>query len=129
MTYSKSQLNKIDVLLKLFEKEQVGIREGSVIGMMKGKNIEVSESEMRRFINQLDEDGYIFLKDDLYIITIKGMIYRGYTKDFKASRVSRRVSRFHNWTLAIGTALAGLYGLYEIMKWLDHRFFCWHFFF
>ncbi len=121
MTYAKSQLDKIDKLLDLFRVEEKGIRESFVCEMMT-PYYKLSESEIKRFLNQLKNDEYIFLWEDYYIITIKGILFNGYKKQSKASRTIRCVLIFQNWILAAGTGLAGLYGLFEILKWFYHHF-------
>lgn len=127
--FQRSQLHKIDTLIELFKKDTAGIPIHEAETMLNGKNVEVSESEVKRFIEQLSHDGYIFKGETFYIITVKGILFNGYKREFKSNRLARRAMRWYSWILAVGTALAGLYGLYELLKWIDQKFYCWHFFY
>ncbi|MFB9845512.1 hypothetical protein [Mucilaginibacter ginsenosidivorans] len=128
--FAKEQLHKIDTLLRLFRKDEVGIPEHEIKGMLKHQKVEASDSEIKRFLYQLQEDGYIFFEEklNLYIVTVKGVKFDGYWSEFKASRTRHCREVVQSYLLSVGTALAGLYALYDLLKWMEHRFFCSHFF-
>jgi hypothetical protein len=71
-------------------------------------------------VNKLDADKLIrFVNGDTFIISFDGMIYHeqgGYTEDNRRKTKAATLQTLAIWVTAVGTALAGLYGLYELAK-------------
>jgi hypothetical protein len=81
-----------------------------------------TDNEFDRIINKLGKDGYINIVGTipLYTITFEGYVFEqqgGYENEIRKSIISNRGERTRTLILVIGTALAGAYGLFEILKW------------
>lgn len=76
---------------------------------------------------KLTNEGYIEkLPSGITIITLDGLLFisnGGYTQKIKDIKAERFRQTLATWMTAIGTALAGIYGLVEMAKWL-YRIFC-----
>jgi len=87
-------------------------------------NVNVSIPEYKRILHKLEKDGFILVeKVDLYSITLDGYYFKGYVIANKNLLRRNHLLSFRDWTLAIGTGMAGLYGLFEILKWCYHHFY------
>ena len=91
-------------------------------------NKKLKEFEFEGVIKMLIEDGYIFLFDGtFYALTVRGHLfwnagsYRQQQKNIKA-----RYRKDITYTICVGagTALAGLYGLFEIFRLFYHHILC-----
>lgn len=83
--------------------------------------------------NKLVLDGYVLKEEKIimkssytqYSLTLNGRIFYqngGYKAYFKNEKSKNRKQQIESILLTYGTALAGLYGLVEIMKWLASLF-------
>lgn len=87
----------------------------------------LSKDECLMAVDKLIRDGYVVEKTSTMGITaitisFEGSLFQGYKNQAKDLLTKRRLARFQSWTLAIGTGLAGLYGLFEITKWIFHHY-------
>jgi len=89
----------------------------------------IDRGEIIKILLKLIKDGFIDKKvlDEhyklySYAITFDGKLFSGYKKQLKYDRVINRNHRIRVFLLAYGTALAGLYGLFEIVKWIVNYF-------
>jgi predicted transcriptional regulator len=90
-------------------------------------NINISIPEFKRVLHKLEKDGFVLVENiDIYSITLDGYYFGGYVKKHKRDVIKYYQGQFQNWTLSIGTGLAGLYGLFEITKWCYHHFYWMH---
>jgi len=70
---------------------------------------------------QLVDDGYLTKGDNKYSINFKGkMFYKngGYIKEQKRKSNATTLQSWQTWAIVVGTALAGIYALVEILKLL-----------
>lgn len=83
-------------------------------------------------IKKLEKDGFAirdYINDPVdaspYWSTLDGRVFiknGGYVEKTKYDKIINRNRRIRTFALAWGTALAGLYGLFEILKWVFHHF-------
>ena len=89
----------------------------------------ININELPAIINKLVKDGYldfevggskdiIFDSDKKYMITFEGKLLNeqgGYRYKDKRDSISTNLRLAQTWAIALGTVLAGLYGLYELI--------------
>lgn len=76
-------------------------------------------------IHQLEEDGFIktsIIESSVKTVTIKGLIFEGYVNNSKSESMRFLLLQVSTWMTAVGTGLAGVYGLFEMVKWAYHHF-------
>ncbi|MDB5123389.1 MAG: hypothetical protein JWP94_1518 [Mucilaginibacter sp.] len=96
---------------------------GLLTGMNLRYNANLSEPEFKRVLHKLEKDGFILVKNvDIFSITLDGYYFMGYVKRHRKDVIKFYQGQFQNWTLSIGTGLAGLYGFFEVTKWCYHHF-------
>ena len=127
---NKKVLAKLDILVTLLQTQKHSIDFNKILEIeptFDGKWLKMA-------LYKLEEDKYAYelVNEDnkklrFWSVTIEGSIFNGYVKQFSSLRTNRRLHRIQNWTLSIGTGLAGLYGLFEIQKWSYHHFQWMHF--
>ena len=126
-------LEKLDILLEVLRSQKDAIAFNRILELLKQINPDFNGKWLKMALYKLERDKFIeaelFNKDDpkansIWLLSIEGSIFHGYIEQFSVLRTNRRLSRLQNWTLSIGTGLAGLYGLFEILKWFYHHF-CW----
>lgn len=81
--------------------------------------------EIEAIIKMLEKEDLIFLFDSgSYVLSVKGHIFweeGGYRQKEKSIRVTQRYQRIQTLILIGGTGAAGVYGIFEILKWLFHH--------
>jgi len=89
----------------------------------------ININELPGIVNKLYKDGYldletiqtkdvIFESDKKYMITFEGKLLnesRGYKYKEKQKVIATNLQLIQTWAIAVGTALAGLYALYQII--------------
>lgn len=98
------------------------------------KNAEVinhmNVNELPPILNKLVTDGNadfeisefkdsLYESNKIYTISFEGIILienGGYKRKGKKESISTKLQSLQTWAIAVGTALAGLYGLYELIK-------------
>lgn len=68
------------------------------------------------YLNKLKEDDLIEKNETGYVATFKGLFFKGYEKTKKEEKVSKNLQTVQTWAISIGTAIAGLYALVQIMQ-------------
>ena len=128
-------LEKLDILLEVLRSQKDAIAFNRILELLKQINPDFNAKWLKMALYKLERDKFIeaelFNKDDpkansIWLLSIEGSIFHGYIEQFSVLRTNRRLSRLQNWTLSIGTGLAGLYGLFEILKWFYHHFHWMH---
>lgn len=87
------------------------------------------KDELNKIIKKLRKDELIYIEDitashdfvraEVYFLTIEGMIFvenKGYGQQNKNAKIKRNRDIANAQAVGIGTALAGLYALWEIVK-------------
>ena len=93
----------------------------------------IAHTSVDILIDKLIKDGYVErpygsgnpLNDTIHRATLEGLIFHqngGYVNENKIAKIRSRKDEVYTYSVAIGTALAGLYGLFEIAKWIFHHF-------
>ena len=89
----------------------------------------ININELPSIINKLEKDGYvhsnisdqkdiIFKTDKKYMISFEGKLLNengGYRYKKKRDSISASLQLVQTWAIALGTVLAGLYALYQII--------------
>lgn len=68
------------------------------------------------YLDKLEADGLIKKNDTGYVATYKGLFYKGYEKTRKDESTATNLQLIQTWAISIGTALAGLYALYQFSQ-------------
>ena len=72
-----------------------------------------------------DDDKLV--ESDLYkywVLTVKGKMFEGYVRRKKRQSVSITLQSVQTWAIAVGTSLAGLYALFQLLSMLLKNFHC-----
>lgn len=85
-------------------------------------NYALSHQEIIRPLKKLQNDGFIEDGYHDFYITYDGYLFHGYEAQAKYDKSINRNNQIRSFALAWGTALAGIYGLFEILKWAFHHF-------
>lgn len=124
-----SPIEKIDQVLNYLKINDSGASD-KLSEFLKDKTIQ--KYEFQQILVKLEKDGYAnFIKSfdtGFYRISFEGSLFKGYRVLGRANLLKQRLFLIREWSLALGTVLAGMYGLFEILKWLFHHFH-WHLFF
>jgi|SRR5471030_1337930 len=126
-----SPLQKLDKILGILiiSKE----KRASMVQILLDANDEITYNDFDIVTTKLIKDGYIerpygFSNPEshtIYSLTFEGLIfyqkggYIYYSKNEKRKNIKDTI---YIWAVAIGTSLAGIYGLFEILKWVAHHF-------
>jgi hypothetical protein len=130
MTEDEAYL-KLDALLRLLQNHEGAIGFNKILELLQKDKVEFDGKLLKMALYQLEKDNYVYelnnigdKTDTIYLISIQGAIFHGYKKAKCQARWNRLKEKCRTLSLVIGTALAGLYGLFEILKWVFHHF-CW----
>ena len=96
-------------------------------------NDEITYVDIEMLFNKLIKDGYAEkpygdsnpLNQTIYVLTFEGLIFYqkgGYKKEEKIIKLRLLKDEVYTYSVAIGTGLAGLYALFEMLKWVYHHF-------
>jgi hypothetical protein len=122
-------IEKIDCLLNYFYSE----KSRQVIFSDISQHFKIDNGLVREILDRLINDGHVkeFKQQKpvnpeyhTYSITFNGRIFKeagGYKEDQKARNTLFRKKRIQNVLLTCGTVAAGLYGIFEIIKWIFHH--------
>ncbi len=90
--------------------------------------INYDSKDLRIWSDKLYRDGFITIyptpvngitiDNPIYEITVEGQLFKGYVSVLEVQRLSLMRNRVVIVATTIGTSLAGLYGLFEILKYL-----------
>jgi hypothetical protein len=81
--------------------------------------------EIDSILIKLMEDKYIFRFDGNYALTVAGRMFieqGGYKQQLENEKRKAIKEVVYIYAVGIGTALAGLYGLFEMSRWVYHHF-------
>ncbi|HEY5328108.1 MAG TPA: hypothetical protein VIJ27_13985 [Mucilaginibacter sp.] len=127
-------IKKLDLVLGIVAEETNNTSIATIV--LKGKE-KVSGSDVHFVLDKLVEDKYVhFIGGPLpanvtentafsYSITFNGLVFHqqgGYSREHKNRRAKARKDAAYTIVVAVGTFLAGLYTLFEIVKWVFHHF-------
>ncbi|MEJ7827581.1 MAG: hypothetical protein WKF91_05280 [Segetibacter sp.] len=131
-----TSLEKIDEILRLFLSNK---KAGKLYLQISDiSHPEINSLDIHPIINQLLKDGYLdthtlkppesmreFVSDTVsYYLSFMGEIFYeqgGYKNAEKRKTISANLQSLATWVIAIGTGLAGIYGLYEMIKSIFHK--------
>lgn len=96
----------------------------------------ININELPSIVNKLTKDGYldfeindskdtIFGSDKMYMITFEGKMLNeqgGYRYKEKRDSISAKLQLAQTWAITVGTALAGLYGLSQVIITLKNAY-------
>lgn len=68
------------------------------------------------YLEKLESDGLIKKNETGHVATYKGLFFKGYKKAKKKENISTNLQLIQTWAIVIGTALAGLYALYQFLQ-------------
>ncbi len=126
-----TSLEKLDFVLnamdKVFWEEYRTLTEITKDSKILGK---ININELPAIINKLNKDAYIdfelndskdiiFDSEKKYRITFEGKLLNesgGYRWKIKRESTLTNLQSLQTWVIAIGTALAGLYGIYQLIN-------------
>lgn len=124
-----SPVQKLDFVLDKFRETKGAVSEEVIFKAINPDNMYTmyyDPDELKRILIKLVDDKYIYqdieMDDIYYAITYEGHLFHGYEKQLKIDRISYRRRNVREFVLSWGTALAGTYGLFEILKWAFHHF-------
>ena len=129
----------LDEMIKVFKDTEPRQRAFNVVqlqnellknnpSLSKGWSKDLTDEVIAKLIKDefVREDKQAFNNRDLlpeqtkyYMITIEGLIFKdhgGYRYKIKRQNTSTNLQSVQTWSIAIGTALAGIYSLYELWK-------------
>lgn len=124
MQEKSSPLEKLDYLLELLKRYSSSHSYNDIWIKSKGK---ISDVELPYMLAKIIKDGYVIETKNSdgnnysYSISFEGVIFQGYVSLNKLHRRAAFRNRVETLILTYGTFLAGLYGLFEISKWLFHH--------
>jgi hypothetical protein len=124
-----SSLQKLDKILEILKKnKEHRVRMKEIIH----SNKEITYDNFDMIINKLMKDGYVDrpydfsnpLSDTFYSLTFEGLVFHdkgGYIEQERQLKISTCNKRIQNILLTYGTTFAGVYGIFEILKWFFHH--------
>lgn len=68
------------------------------------------------YLDKLEADDLIKKNETGYVATYKGLFYIGYEKTKRKENISKNLQTAQTWAISIGTAIAGLYALVQIIQ-------------
>ncbi len=68
------------------------------------------------YLDKLEKDGLIKKNETGHVATYEGLFFKGYKKTKRKETVLTNLQLIQTWAIAIGTALAGLYALYQFFQ-------------
>jgi len=126
-----SPIERLDFMLDIVIKKHKGVAKLLQISTDAKKKMHYADIDT--LIKKLMDDGYLEkpwgnsnpLNDTHYKATLDGEIFYlkgGYANKFKEEKAKVRKDEMYTYSVAIGTAFAGLYGFFEMAQWLMHHF-------
>lgn len=133
-------IEKIDLVLSIFKPSAFKREYGETKLLIRQQvHTEIEERLLEEILFKLEKDGYLrsetgghVMREEktynadpkIYKLTFEGELFQikgGYTQELKDINASNRVERIRILILTYGTAAAGAYGVFEILKWLFHH--------
>lgn len=129
MELKVNPIQKLDVLLKHIK--HVGlITEPTLILYLELRNVDLKGSELDRSLKQLIDDGYVYITDGCYAISVKGWLFYGYEKQITTENALACRKNIRDFVLSWGTALAGVAATLLLLWETRHLILrLWHYFF
>ena len=132
-----SPIEKLDYVLNVLKDQTVFLTRNQILNVLRQSGFTIAHHDLVRIMDRLINDGYVIeMKTDesgQQVMSSCQISYYGYL--FKGYKAKERTARWHKlaldirvWSLAVGTAMAGIYGLFEIVKWFFHHE-GWHVYF
>jgi hypothetical protein len=117
---------KLDTVLNYIKNHDVVYKDELIKRM---DDLSITRVELGRIIYRLIDDKNITENPSLrpdkipfYVATFDGFLFESYVQHAKQATTSNRNEYIRTLLLTYGTALAGVYGLFEILKWVFHHF-------
>jgi len=128
-----SPIQQLDFVLGIVVKNNKGY---ATLFQIYEESEKIPNINVNILIDKLMKDGYLEKPwgdsnpqiNTTYQVTLEGLIFYekgGYQQEDKIIKTRLRKDSVYIYSVAIGTAFAGLYGLFEIAKWVMHHL-KWH---
>lgn len=120
----KKYLKMLDILLRYYKRcdgKNIHPESMQEFNYLKHqKELGFSDNQIAEMKEMLREDKFIRYDNikTYNVITLKGILYEGYTQQKQDTKLNRKVQRIHHWILSIGTIGMGLYSIIEIIKFV-----------
>jgi hypothetical protein len=112
----------IDIILNHLKTLNRWVDIDNVNSCLEIKGIELPGNEIENALLKLVKDGFAEIDDDdNFRITFEGILFEGYEDKLKKEHISNRNKSVQTILLIGGTLAAGLYGIFEVLKWLFHH--------
>jgi len=117
-------ISVLDDFLKLMYEKKVQTI-GDIMINLKANKILLHDFEVETIIAKLIEEKYVMRFDSgQYTLTVTGRMFfekGGFRQQLIDEKRKARVEVVYIWAVGVGTVLAGIYGLFEMLKWLFHH--------
>jgi len=118
---------QLDVALSYFyENLQVDNKDKAIENLTayyeKVLHIKIGEPVIKITIKKLETDGFIESFDDGWRMTVNGYLFEGYAQKKKDIKAERYRTNLFNVIGTVGTGLAGLYALVQILEYFFSLF-------
>ena len=125
-------IKELDFVFFFFKENDQEYEVHVLLEELKKVELEIDILKLERIINKLHKDEMIDCRKEdyfndpnnvgyFYKISYNGYIFKGYVTDACNSFWKNLRGRCQTLILVVGTGLAGLYGLFEMLKWLFHH--------
>lgn len=125
-----SPIQKLDLILEILNHNN-GVT--SLLEISNGVKNEIPHEEIDILLLKLSKDDYIEkpygdgnpIVKTYYRLTLDGQIFYqngGYKQEKKIAKIRLLKDEVYTYSVAVGTLLAGLYALFEILKWFANHF-------
>lgn len=68
------------------------------------------------YLDKLKADDLIKKNETGYVATYKGLFFKGFEETKRKENISKKLQTAQTWAISIGTAIAGLYALVQIIQ-------------
>lgn len=71
------------------------------------------------YLDKLESDHLIKKNETGYVATFEGLFYKGYKATKRKQTISTNLQLVQTWCIAIGTAFAGLYAIFQLFLYIS----------
>ena len=112
-----------DILKIIYQSKQLNVE--TLYRDIRSKQILLHDMEIETILVKLKEDKYLLnFPNGHYGLTVSGRVFiekGGYKQELNNEKRKALKDQIYIYAVGAGTVLAGLYGLFEMLKWLYHH--------
>jgi hypothetical protein len=119
-------IEEIDIIFFKLKDDKSFLSSDSFTVVFLNKKIPIKKEKIEVILDFLFDEGYVSKRQIHvsvfeYRINIKGLLFNGYKDKGSMDAISNRNARIQTLLLVRGTSAAGVYSVFEVLKWFFHH--------